>query len=475
MEFYNPRALAATAAPGSTPDTILFANRLFLFFNALDSDGVTRTWFMTSEDGTNWSTAQSLRYLVAGMGVMPKTSPSIAILGTTLYLFYTGNGGNGIFYSTTVDGKSWTAARSVTAAVAWGGAGMSVMNNTSPNAVVFKDTLYLFYTGSGSDGIWYTTTTDGTSWTIVLNVAAAARNMGVMPNTSGSAIVFQNKLFLFFTGSGEDGTFYTTTPDGQAWQPVQCAGTPTVPGIGRGALDGSSPNATIISGVLYLFYTINASGLSLTTTADGQTWTPVKNITVNGNIGWGGVVGSSAIEYLQAPYLFWINGGVNCSDSVGYDPRIDAAICFRRAAGCLPINVIATDDEAAAVDAALKQFTGSAPNAVQPAGEDWYGSTVEYSVATPVSSPGTVVTTNGTNALLSTYHVSNKEEVNGLLYVAGFVVILLGVYALTASGPVVTVAIYTAYSAFRSRTGRTLGQAAVISLELPLLNRDATD
>jgi hypothetical protein len=286
----------------TSPNSVVFGNRLYLFYTGAGGDGI---WY-TSTDGQSWGTLQSVAALTPGMGVQTGTSANAVVFGNTLYLFYTGSGGDGIWYTSTTNGRSWTRLQSVAALAP----GMGVQTGTNANAVVLGGTLYLFYTGSGNDGIWYTTTTNGQSWTSVRSVRAMAKGMGVQIGTSANAVLLGTTLYLFYTGSGNDGIWFTTTTNGQSWTPVQSVAAMT-PGMGVEKL--TSAAAMELWDTLYLFYTGSGEdGLFYTSTVNGRSWTPIQSMRASMPDGIQGVqTGSDASTavFNGLPYVFWTGAG----------------------------------------------------------------------------------------------------------------------------------------------------------------------
>ncbi|KAJ3538371.1 hypothetical protein NM208_g5936 [Fusarium decemcellulare] len=129
--------------------------------------------------------------------------------------------------------------------------GINLYAGTTPISVVFRDTLYLFYAGSGADGVWCTSTQDGRTWAQVYNLNnKGAQTLGIAQGTSPAVAVYNDTLYLFFNGAGGDAT-YVTTFNGLAWTPVSKydrtnTASPFLP--------NTSPSVAVYRNRLYLFY-----------------------------------------------------------------------------------------------------------------------------------------------------------------------------------------------------------------------------
>jgi hypothetical protein len=197
----------------------------------------------------------SVRAQVPSMGVMGNTSAGAITSKNSLYLFYSGNGGDGIYYTSTEDGKKWNSLVKLLGK----DIGLAILKGTSPDLVEFSGSVYLFFTGGGEDGIWQTTTNDlrtGT-WQRVLRV------VGVRDcTTSPSAVVFKDTLYVFYVGAGFS-IYYASLTLGKTWSSAQVVPSTSVEGT-------TNPSAVVYKGRIYLFY---RSGKRYTyVTFDGKSW-----------------------------------------------------------------------------------------------------------------------------------------------------------------------------------------------------------
>ena len=81
-------------------------------------------------------------------------------------------------------------------------AGLSAAFNTSPSAAALASSTYVFFNGSGNNGVWFTSSNSGT-WANVQQVVPPNESfLGIQAGTSPSTVVFQvdpPRLFLFYT------------------------------------------------------------------------------------------------------------------------------------------------------------------------------------------------------------------------------------------------------------------------------------
>ncbi|KAG7405321.1 hypothetical protein Forpe1208_v015236 [Fusarium oxysporum f. sp. rapae] len=97
--------------------------------------------------------------------------------------------------------------------------GVGVFKNTGLSSVMFKNNIYVFYSGVGNDGAWYGVGPGASPRTAQWTGPSSCRNSGatimsLSSYTSPCAVAFDNRIWVFFNGSGNNGTFWTTSQDG---------------------------------------------------------------------------------------------------------------------------------------------------------------------------------------------------------------------------------------------------------------------
>ncbi len=198
-------------AENTAPVAIEFQDKIYLFWCGATGDGI---WYTsTSTHGKNWEKQLSIEKAIKYHAVRKGTSPAVAIFNNKIYLFWCGSGGDGIWYTTSQDGNNWQSQKSIKKAIGEQG----FKDKTSPAVAIFSNKIYLFWCGSGKGGIWYTTSQDGNNWQSQKSIKAAIGEQGFKDKTSPAAIKFEEKLYLFWNGSGEDGFWFTSTKGDEKW------------------------------------------------------------------------------------------------------------------------------------------------------------------------------------------------------------------------------------------------------------------
>lgn len=201
-----------------------------------------------------------------------------------LYLFWNNSLSNGIRYAT-FDGKGWTEPTDV----APPGTGLGTSQYTSSAVIEFLGKIYLFYNGSGSDGTWMTTFKDG-SWSQIVPLSPLIEKMSFLPRTSPAVVLSDGSLglTLMWVGNADGNVWYTSTVDGNSWiNPAICMH--DVIG-GQGLLKYSSPSGVIFNAVEYVFW--------VGSNVDGIWFTRGKTINLdNGDVSLSEVALSQLVDF----------------------------------------------------------------------------------------------------------------------------------------------------------------------------------
>lgn len=162
----------------------------------------------------------------------------------------------------------------------------------SPSAVVFNDLLYCFHKGGGQDARLWCNVFDGTTWAGDTVVA------GTCLSESPSAVVFNDRLYCFHKGAGTDTTLWCNVFDGMNW-----AGDTPVPKT----FLTNSPSAVVFNGLLYCFHQDGAnSGTLCCNVFDGNDWSgdgPIPNTSLTNSPG--------AVVFNDQLYCFHQGAGKN--------------------------------------------------------------------------------------------------------------------------------------------------------------------
>lgn len=283
-----------------SPSAAVYQGKLYVIYNGSGGDGL----FFLTYDGKEWTGPTRLGGLVTGIGLADNSSPSAVVVRDLLYVFYNGAGNDGTFYIT-FDGTDVKGPVAIKGLIGE----MGFKKDTSPTATVYGNP-YVFWIGSGDDGIFYSIL-DHNTWTGQTNIKRYVPEIGVAGGTSACAVEYMTDFYLFYNGSGNDGTYYTVLTN-QGWQkPFGIKGQIT----DMGFLENTSPSACLSGSTYKLLVFFAGSGRDgiYVTTYDGtgdKTWTSQVRVTCpNGDPGILGGTSPCAILYNQTPYLFWTGSG----------------------------------------------------------------------------------------------------------------------------------------------------------------------
>ena len=157
-----------------------------------------------------------------------RTSPTVAFFNNLLYLFYVSGEKRNVFYATyNVANGTWSKPANLETKVS----GVGVAINTSPYAVVFREKLYLFYQGYDENGTWYTTLNLSNTWSKLVSFNKSVNDGGIgqgdfLSQTSPSAAVHNNRLYLFWvspprTYKPTSGNIHYSSSAGEKWEPLK--------------------------------------------------------------------------------------------------------------------------------------------------------------------------------------------------------------------------------------------------------------
>jgi hypothetical protein len=228
-------------------------------------------------------------------------------------LFLFANSDGGISFVTTTDLAVWTAPAVLRDA--------GILGSTSPSAVSFNGAIFIFYNGSGSNGLFGTVITENNgdiSSPILPQIPSQPSSfLDIMEGTSPCAVVFGTQLYLFYISAGSSGLATgTTTPsnatseyrvfatfmsDNGLWSMPQQVGTTTTAGVSPTAVTaGPDPSSTM----LYLFWPTDPS---VTMAAfDGEKWETLGTLVLNQNPGSSpSTLNLANNTPPRNPYLFW--------------------------------------------------------------------------------------------------------------------------------------------------------------------------
>lgn len=149
--------------------------------------------------------------------------------------------------------------------------------------------------------------------------------MSVRPGTSPNAVVFNGRIYLFYYDNGSNGSgyngicyTYTTSNDASAWSQT----TQVAPNMTN--QPGTSATAVVVADRLFLFYTSGDGTLWFTRTNDGTSWSPLTPLAAGTTSSLSVASGTTAWATMfgSLPYLFWQGSapnGIDYAPGASYD------------------------------------------------------------------------------------------------------------------------------------------------------------
>jgi len=220
------------------PGATVFNNELYLFVEGKNDlvQGINNRIYLNRFNGVSWSGWSE----VPGGGLTP-SEPEAVVFKNALYLFVRGT--NSRIYLNRFNGVSWSGWSEVP------GGGLTL---SGPGAAVFQNALYLAV--QGTDNRIYDNLLVVSNWTGWMEVLGG----GLIPS-GPAAVAFNNQLRYFVRGTG--------TPNNRIYQnrlspgpEDDWSGWSEVAGNG---LTPSGPGATATASTLYLVVRGNDNGIYL--------------------------------------------------------------------------------------------------------------------------------------------------------------------------------------------------------------------
>ncbi|VUC26322.1 unnamed protein product [Clonostachys rosea] len=181
------------------------------------------------------------------------------------------------------------------------------MQSTSPTAVSYRGELYAFWVGSDDGGIYYSTkSSKDSNWGSVQALAGYVSGIAVDQNTSPCAAVYQDKLYVFYNGRGQDGTFFAQRTR-SGWESKVTALVDKVPSKQMGFDRNTSPAAATHNGMLHVFWCGSGSDGIYRFTLQGNEWTYRERI--SGPISLAFHTSPCAYSTTKDLYVFYNGGG----------------------------------------------------------------------------------------------------------------------------------------------------------------------
>lgn len=276
--YWSWNTLVDNVTISGSPSSTVFDSQAFVFYQGGGTNG--QLWYSAYD--SDWvAQAQLIPEGQSASAAIMSCSPSTTVFtpsgasAAELYVFYQGPGNNGmLWYSVSSDSSSWGAQVQLVPA---GIAATSALMSESPAAAVFDEQLYVFYQGSGNNGqLMYTVSTDGASWGAQATVPGIS---DYSPGCSPFAVVFNNQLYVFYsiggTSSDQSATLCYSVFDGSSWsESIRVSASNPVNDIFANMYQSAS--AAVLNDRLYvLFQNVQVNGELWYTTFDGSNWSTI--------------------------------------------------------------------------------------------------------------------------------------------------------------------------------------------------------
>lgn len=270
LNFSSPVTLPSSASEYGGPTVAAFDGKVFAAWCVTNTGvGHDTKVNIASWDGSSWTNPTEIPY--PGTQDNP---PSLAVLNDQLYVAWTGYGDQGIWYTWSPDGTTWTNGQYelTSRQSTYGG----------PRLAAFAGKLYVAWCDDVSDGTssneytWvFYSCFDGSSWTDPVQLPGP----GTYKNPP-CLVVFEDTLYALWMGAQYNGIYFASTTDGINWTP-------------QSVLPGTQSTNTEYGGVSAAVY-------------DGRLW-----------VTW--LVGKTSAQYAQATVEYDTSGSPSLSWSVPTD------------------------------------------------------------------------------------------------------------------------------------------------------------
>ncbi|WIE52808.1 glycoside hydrolase [Pseudomonas sp. GM17] len=250
----------------ASPSAVVYNDQLYLFYQGGDDWGVYYNIF----DGSSWTPDAPIPdYPVIS------ASPSAAVYAGELYVFYQTSANSGGLDYSVLNGSTWSSTLEVMPTGSMSG---------SPAAVLLNNyALWVLYEGPGNNGeLCYVAYNGQLSWSTQHQVVPAVSStyysgQNAILSWCPNLLVSDNLLYVFMPASKEaDVPYYLWSADGSSWSTLY-----KVPGTGI----WDSPSAVVFNNTIYLFHT-GTSGTSSGT--DSQLWCNSAPCNPAGPLTWSG-------------------------------------------------------------------------------------------------------------------------------------------------------------------------------------------
>jgi hypothetical protein len=266
----------------NSPSVVAYNNELV--FTAMSPGGNGQMGYSVTTPGGNWAFMSAMFLSNTGFAAAGANCyPCAAVFNSNLYCFTQCQNSTGLAQYSIFNGDSWSSQTQI----APGGNNTSAYLSCSPAPVVFNNDLYLFFNQSGKGGwLYYTSSSDGSNWSEVINVAGTG--MSYTP----SPVVYNGDLYVFCTGQGDRGEIWFNRTTGGSGAGLTWAGNTEITCLNNSSDPASSyngvvaPVAIVFNNQLLLFFISSDWNISYMTYQGNNSWSEAAWLD-NGGTGYG--------------------------------------------------------------------------------------------------------------------------------------------------------------------------------------------
>ncbi|KAK5995967.1 hypothetical protein PT974_04387 [Cladobotryum mycophilum] len=281
----------------TSPAVVVYGSKLWVFYNGSGNDGI---WY-TRYDGNAWEFCQSMKSYLKDLNIRKGSSPCPVVHNNKLYVFWSNATRDGIQY-TVWNGQRFEGIFDIGVLA---GQGVALADHTNPAVASFEGKLHVFWNGVGRDGIYFTTSNGNNDWLKQQNCSSIVGGIGILQGTSPALAVFDGAMYVFYQGSGKDGTWYFTR-SGNSWSSIVSIQKRIG---GNGMLVDTSPAAFALTATdrLVLLWTgAGKDGVWYSQFGDNKWYGQQSILKAIKSQGLPSKSNCAAVEFLGEPYVFWV-------------------------------------------------------------------------------------------------------------------------------------------------------------------------
>ncbi|MCC8035580.1 MAG: hypothetical protein LIO77_06580 [Rikenellaceae bacterium] len=166
---------------------VTYNGRIYFFWN------VNKELYYTTFDGMHWDEPKSLRKILGDQGMQEGTNASSAVFNGLLYVFWNGSGRNGLWFAT-FNGWKWEGQTAHKGSY-------KVRDGSSPGVCASNDFMFSSWVGAEENGIWYSIGKPFVDWEKRVSLDETIGPMNVNNSSSPYTYFWEDEVYLFWTNN----------------------------------------------------------------------------------------------------------------------------------------------------------------------------------------------------------------------------------------------------------------------------------